>query len=229
MTRVAVLISVLTLVVFSAGASHALTLYGAATGDTDNQPSESSLYIIDPETGQARIIGRTGFNNVTGLAFLGDGRLVGTANGDVEFGATTSILIEINPNTGFGTLIGIISQENDAFDGCGRVPDITYDPSTDTLYGYGDFCDDDDSFLTIDTATGEGTIIGLTGFSSGGNGLAREPSTGTLFATPRDNNSLVIIIPATGAGTAIPASVGNVPSTMNALAFHPDSGVLLAL
>ncbi len=209
------------------GTASALTLYGAATGATSEmQPTESSLYVIDPETGAAKLIGRIGFDNVTGLAFLNDGRLVGTADGDNEFGENTSILIEINPNTGGGRLIGIIGQNDDTHDECGRVPDITYDPVTDTLYGYGDRCDMTDKFLTINTTSGEGTIIGPTGFDSGGNGLAIDLFSSILYATPSDNESLVTINPGTGVATEIPASVGNVPRRMNALAFNPDTGVL---
>jgi IPTL-CTERM motif len=208
----------------------AATLYGAANGFGQGS-GPSSLYSIDPATGAATLIGPIGFTNVTGLAFLGDGRLVGSANGDDIFGAQSSILIEIDPTTGAGTLIGEIDTNQTG--GCGRMPDITYDPSTDTLYGYADFCglgvvegDTPEGLFTIDPNTGAGTSVGESGYTGGGNGLAREPSTGIFYATPDDNNSLVILDPVTSAGSDVPGSAGNVLGNVNALAFDPDSGVL---
>jgi hypothetical protein len=56
-------------------------LYGAATGSPgDSGAQPSSLFLLDPSNGNATLIGPIGFDNVTGLAFLGDGRLVGSAN-----------------------------------------------------------------------------------------------------------------------------------------------------
>jgi cysteine-rich repeat protein len=183
----------------------------------------SSLYRINPGTGAATLIGAIGFNGVTGLAFLPDGRLVASALGDGLFVPQTAILIQINPFDGTGTLIGKI--DDNTVSGCGRMPDITYDATTGKLYGYGDFCVIDDSFYSINTTTGAGTLIGQTGFSAAGNGLAWEPSSNTIFATPSDDASLVTINPTTGVATEIPASVGNVGFT-NALAFDPVSGNL---
>lgn len=65
--------------------------------------SASSLYKIDPNTGESTLIGPIGFNGVTAMVILGDGRLVATANGDEEFGLFTSLLIEINPRSGRGS------------------------------------------------------------------------------------------------------------------------------
>jgi hypothetical protein len=108
------------------------------------------------------------------------------------------------------------------------VPDLAYDPSTDTLYGWGDRCPStsNDSFLVINKDTGAGTIIGSTGPDAGGagNGLAVDPISGDLFATPE--LSLFNVNPATGLATVIPASIDNVPCEMNALDFQPNTNVL---
>ncbi len=199
-------------------------LYGAATGLTGTA-AESSLYTIDPTNGTAILIGTIGFSNVTGLAFLPYDRLVGTARGDYLFGGvTTAILIEINRFTGAGTLIGVVDDVNT---GCGRMPDITFDPISDTLYAYSDNCDlGSEGLYTIDPLTGAGTSVGASGFSGGGNGLALNPVTRILYATPGDNNSLITISTTTGAGTEVVGSTGNVSPTLNALDFHPNTNIL---
>jgi uncharacterized repeat protein (TIGR01451 family) len=199
-------------------------LYGAANELTGGF-GPSNLYAIDHRTGTAVLIGPTGFDNVTGLAFLDDGRLVGSARGDDLYGGTvTAILIEIDPATGAGTLIGVISDQDI---GCGRMPDITYDRSTSTLYGYGDYCSGaPEGLFTIDPVTGAGTSVGASGYTGGGNGMAIQPDNGIIYATPFDDNSLITIDPETGAGTEVPGSAGKVPHRVNALDFHPTSGFL---
>ena len=100
-------------------------LYGTAKG-TLNGFAESRLFAIDHRTGISVPIGLTGFDSVRGLTFLGDGRLVGSARGDDPYGGVqTAILTEIDTETRAGTLIGPISDVNI---GCGRMPDLTYDP-----------------------------------------------------------------------------------------------------
>lgn len=191
-------------------------LYGA----TGVAGEASSFYRIDPATGQATLIGPIGFSGVTGLAFLPDGRLVASANT-----GNASILIEINRATGAGTLIGVIGDSSAG--GCVRMPDLTYDSNRGRLLGYGDDCSvDPEGLHTIDPMTGQGTPIGPSGYNGGGNGLAWEPATDTLYGTPFDNESLVIFDPVTGAGSDVPGSAGNVPYRVNALAFHPVTGVL---
>lgn len=206
--------------------SSAQELYGAATGSSsgENAPQPSILYLIDPDNAATSVIGPIGFDNVTGMAFLGDGRLVASANGDTLFGSRTSILIEIDPLSGVGTLIGIIGQDFNG--GCGRVPDISYDPFTDSLYGWGDRCPtaNDDRFLLIDQNTGAGTIIGPTVFEGSGNGLAVNRQSGEIIAAPGEG--LYTVDPLTGAATLIPATADNVPCLVNALDFQPETNVL---
>jgi hypothetical protein len=67
--------------------------------------------------------------------------------------------------------------------------------------------------------------VGASGFTGSSNGLARDPATGTLFATPVPD--FVTLNPTTGAGTIVPGSAGNIPlEGVPALAFHPLTGVL---
>ncbi len=127
---------------------------------------------------------------------------------------------------GAGTLIGTIDDLGNGGN-CGRMPDITYDAVTGNLFGYADFCNTGfEGLYTVDPDTGAGTSVGPSGYSGGGNGMAAEPGTGTLCATPFDTGSLVIIDPDTGNGTDVPGSAGNVPFRVNSLVFHPDTGVL---
>ncbi|MEZ5313938.1 MAG: hypothetical protein R2862_09965 [Thermoanaerobaculia bacterium] len=70
--------------------------------------------------------------------------------------------------------------------------------------------------LPIDPVTGAGTSVGASGYGGGGNGLAVDPATGTIYATPFDDLSLVRLDASTGAGTEVPGSSGNVPNRIAA-------------
>ncbi len=204
----------------------AQTLYGASNG-TPGSPGISDLYTIDPATGDATVIGSIGFENVTGMACLPDGRLVATTRGDslVPVGPATAF-IEVDRVTGAGSLIDIL-YDLGAGDNCGRMPGLTYDEVSGNLFGYGDFCAGGfEGLWTVDPDLGVPSFVGATGYTGGGNGLAAEPGTGTLYATPFDAGSLVIIDPVTGDGTDVPGSAGNIPFRINSLAFNPDTGEL---
>jgi hypothetical protein len=231
-----ILLALISLMASSASAQQTATLYGAAT-DLSSGSGQSSLYTIDPATADATLVGPINdpsndglIRNVTGLAFLDDGRLVGSANGDLLAecaGGPCAALVEIDTGTGSASFLGLIGDAGNAGE-CGRMPDLTYDPTTRTLYGYSDNCNGDTEGLwTInpDGAAPLGTLVGPSGFGDGGNGLAREASTGTLFGTPFDADSLITIDPATGLGTDLAGATEFVDG-VNALAFEPFSGVL---
>jgi len=211
------------LLLVSSSFAQSQILYGAATGQTSgNQPS--SLYILNPDTGAATLIGPIGFNGVTGLEFLPDGRLIGSANADDDVSAI-AVLIEINRNTGAGSLIGILGNENIENE-CARMPDIAFDSNTGQLFGYSDFCFNVlEGLNLINPNNADVTIIGPSGFDDGGNALAVR-SNGTIFGTPIDANGLITLNRFTGAGTVIPVSIGNVPNAINAMDFNPNTGVL---
>lgn len=178
------------------------TLFVAAPDDCGNDPGfgDSTLYTVDPVTGESTVIGPIGFAGVSGLAFLGDGRLVGSAEAD-DGGTRVAVLIEINPFTGQGNLIGEIGREGNP-DECGRVPDLTYYSSQDILYGWGDACPGGlDSLLQINQNTGLGSIIGPISFTGPEAGLAIRDD-GALYGVNVFN--LISIDRDTGQGTFSP-------------------------
>lgn len=239
-----ILLIALTAMMLGASESQSqIVLYGASKGFGGSGVGPSSLYKLNTATGEATLIGPIGFDNVTGMAILGNGRLVASANGDALFGDGTAIYIEIDPKTGAGKLLGIIDQNgggqakairtgiipNEIIGpggDCGRMPDLTYDPVNDILYGYSDQCNNVEGLWIINKLNGFGTPVGPSGFTDGGNGLAIDPNTGRLFAKPNDANGLVELDPETGAGTIISGTAGNLPSSINAMDFNPVTGQL---
>ncbi len=231
-------------------------LYGAGTGlagpGGGNAPS--SLYMINPNTGEGILIGPIGFNGVTGLEILPDGRMVASANADIGGGGggdititaeekyqQIAVLIEINRTTGAGSLIGVLGSTANPGE-CGRMPDISYDSNTGTLFGYSDACGGFDELMEVEARfinyeglyiinpnNADVTFVGPSGFQDGGNGMAVRPSDGTIFHTPNDADGLVILNRMTGAGTVIPASIGNVPQKIGALDFNSQTGVLFGV
>lgn len=206
-------------------------IYAAAAEGCDVSPpgANSVLYIVDPTDASSSLVGPIGFNGVTGLAILGDGRLVATANAD-EDGTRVAVFIEIDPNTGQGTLIGEIGNEDNPGE-CGRVPDITYDPVTNTLYGVARRCFDFGSsnvFISINQNTGQATVIGNIGSPGSGNGLARRDD-GTIFWAFDGPGParLSTLNPANGMRTDV-ANLSQDNATIGGLAFHPITQVLYA-
>lgn len=223
-------ISCFLIIILFSGISYAqnVRLYGAVREDCgDDVPADGSLYTIDPNTGQAQLVGGPfGFEGVTAMVFLNNGRLVATATDDVE-GDLRSILIEINPLTGQGTLIGMIGNNHNP-DECGRVPGLSYDRASNTLYGLGRLCDSntiDRVLLEINPNTAQATIIGSgTGIGGAGNGLAIDDQ-GVIFSTPSPSGgALVTINPVTGVASQVAFLTPS--KRVNSLDFHPVSGVL---
>ncbi|HBN26449.1 MAG TPA: hypothetical protein DD405_03150 [Desulfobacteraceae bacterium] len=223
-------ISCLLIFILSYGASSAQTSLLITADDTctGGGSNLSSLYSADPQTGATSLIGPIGFNGVTGMAVLGDGRLVASARADAN-GDRISILIEIDPLTGQGTLIGTIGNNEEG--GCGRTPDLTYDAATDTLYGIGFRCIPGNShgniteLLRINQTTGLGTTIGQTGFFGGGNGLAISAG-GTLFSS--EDEEFLTLNPLTGQGTLV-ANHDQGDFVMSAMDFHPRTRELFGI
>ncbi len=211
-------------------------LYGAATGLEGQQgDNPSSLYEINPSTGDSSLVGAIGFDGVSGIAFHPTTRvLYGAASAD-EPGLDRAVLITIDPLTGIGTLVGEIVNEGEVFDdgatGFRRVPDIDFAPDG-TLYahvksgGAGGFT----ALFTVDLATGDGTYIGNTNRQGGGNGLAVADD-GTIFAFPSDgfHSCMVTLDPSTGAATCVPGDDNFEGEVFyNAMAFCRETGELFA-
>lgn len=233
MKIVKISISFMLLFLLSYGVSTAqeTILYAAASEECNAGPSPSTLYITNPATGASKAIGPIGFNNVTGLAILGDGRLVGSANAD-EGDTGISVLIEISRFTGQGSLIGIIGN-NDNPGECGRVPDITYDPATDTLYGIARRCNlasDNPQFIRINQTTGQATIIGDVGFDRAAVALAiRDDGTIFLSSTRDPITILYTVNPLNGLATPIFTFPTDDFPIFSAFAFHPVNQELYGL
>lgn len=158
----------------------------ASRSDTDE------LYTINKSTGAASLIGSLGFTNVLDLAFDSNGTLYGIDDGldrlltiNTATGAATSVatlantnlagmafdasdklyttdfidgnLLEINPTNGNLTLIGSFEI------GSNSIGSIDFNQNG-TLFG-SDF-GASDSLYTINTNTGEATLVGPYGFST---------------------------------------------------------------
>ena len=169
------------LVIFS-GAARA-ELYGVAhegemqRAETNtpriNGIGESSLYLIDPETGAATLIGPTGFYFCRGLDFQPiTNVLYAVCSNDLSF----EVLITIDVESGQGTEIGPIIAN-------GFLQDLSF-RSDGTLYGY--FRAKGSNFLsTININTAETNFVGNSGLSGDGNGIGFDQFN-DLFLTDTD-------------------------------------------
>ncbi len=224
-------ISSLLIFILSYGVSNAqrLELFGVARNEcvVMGGATGSSLYKVNPNNANAALIGDIGFEGVTGLAFLPDGRLVASARGELSGEDRFAILIEIDPRTGAGTLIGTIGELVDGE--CARAPDLSVDPLTSTLFATGDLCQDggffDDSLQTVNPNTGMGAVIGsYQPFNGGGNGLAI--SNNNVFCvtvTVGSFATLIAVDPNSGAPTLHATLTLDQNIFVNALAFHPST------
>ena len=86
----------------SAGPQPSFVLYGVDRGDE----SSSTLYQIDPATGQTKRIGDIPFEPITDIAFTPDGNLYAIEEVDEGFGVMMYELLQVDPLTGFTTDIG---------------------------------------------------------------------------------------------------------------------------
>lgn len=192
---------------FAVHGAHGQVLY-AADGQ---QGQPGNLYVIDPATAAVvQTCGAVGFG-VTGMAFHpGTGVLYGTTGAEIDPPA----LITINPATGAGTLVGLNTA--------GPIADITF-RSDGTLFGW---TENSDELVTVNLATGIETVVGPSGISTAGSGIAFSPG-GVLFYTgDNSDGALRTVNPATGSTTVgVTMTGGPPPNRVNALAFSP-AGVL---
>jgi hypothetical protein len=163
------------------GRSNAQTLYASTAA---GGPGE--LYILDKATGaMLQDVGplndAAGRNyGVTGLAFSPwTGVLYGSVgNADAAVGAQ---LITIDPVTAQVSVVGPFNAGNPGSRPA-TMADIGFDPTTGILYGIGSV--GGPQLYSINTSTGQATLIGGTGLTStSGGGLAFSPA-GQAFGTP---------------------------------------------
>jgi len=148
-------------------------------GATGSNGVAGSLYLINPNTGAASLIGplQDGSGNpygVTGLAFQPSTQnLYGsTANASP---INSGHLVKIDPSTGLVTDIGSFGLPS-------TLADITFEPTTGILYGLQAAGGGDHWLYTVSLSTGVATKVGIgTRPDFGGGGLASN-STGVLFA-----------------------------------------------
>ena len=143
-------------------------------------------------------IGIPGYDGVTGMAILPDGRLVATANADAVFNDDEryGVLIEIDPLTGAAADIGEISNST-LVGGVGRFPGLTcYEPTNKLLTVS---TGSSRALWEIDPVTGVGTFLGNLLIGGGGNGFTYHPGDGLLYRFSSSNSGVIWIVdPATG-------------------------------
>lgn len=156
----------------------------------------SFLYIIDPATGVATLVGPIGFESVGGIDFHpGTEVLYGTASRPVT---RVPVLITIDTATGAGTEVGPTGIPGD-----NNITDVSFRPDG-TLFAFNAFSPAGPPagrLYTINTTTGAGTLLGPTGTAGGGNGIAHGTAGAVLYHSNEDNTHT--LNQATGAATVI--------------------------
>jgi hypothetical protein len=227
--RASVLVALLALFLLGAVQARADTLY-AATGSTG---VNGELYILNPANGAVitdvgALVDSGGHHyGLTGLAFH---PTTGVLYGSTARKSPTSPghLVIVNPATALVTDVGSFGVSGSP----GTFADITFDPTTGTLYGQ--HAPGDDWLYTINLTTGTATKVGTgTCNTCFGEGLAADAS-GTIWGTPdgcgghldtfsKTNGVMTVVAPLSGC----PFGSGN-SSGINSLAFD-STGTLYGI
>lgn len=173
------------------------------------------LYNVDPATCTVTTIGAMGAS-ITGLAQAPDGTLYATES----TGYSDSRLLQIDPLSGVATPVGVLNDSGGTFVH-GSMPDAMFVGST--LYAW---TEESDDLTTVNTATGEVTVIGNSGVGTAGSGLATD-SSGVTWLIP-SSDSLYTVDRGTGLATLQVALSGDVQGNIDAMAFAAD-GTLYAI
>jgi hypothetical protein len=200
------------------------TLYGTTAGSIHS----GSLYTINTSTGAGTLVGAlVGASNsalkyaITGLAFQpGTGTLFGATSKNST--NSPNSLVTVNPATGAVTVIGAFNIPTNQ-----GPADLTFTPGG-TLYGWIE--PDADELATINLSTGQATIVGPSGLSTFGSGIASNSSGVLYYAGFGTGGALDTLNASTGAATTI-ATLGNGNASgdgIAAMAFSP-SGVLFGI
>ncbi|MEM1181587.1 MAG: LamG-like jellyroll fold domain-containing protein, partial [Acidobacteriota bacterium] len=159
--------SVLALLAASPAAAEVQCLYAIDIGG--NSSHVTTLYDVDPQTGQASNPRSTGMPGAIGLALGPDGFLYSVT---LNFLNQPSALYRIDPVTGASTMIGQLGLSGSLNEG-----DIAFDPNG-TLYGIGNQL----KFFTVNTSTGAATSLpNVGGYNADYSNLAFDGG-GTLYA-----------------------------------------------
>lgn len=165
----------------------ALDLYAS----TASGHAAGELYILDSTTGAVvQDIGplndASSLNyGMTGLAFDPvSGVLYGSSSSGSPNPAAQNKLVTINPATGLVTVVGPYGLSGAATGS--SMADLAFDPTTDVLYGIGTV--GGAHLYSINTSTGQATLVGDSGFAfTAGGGVAVSP-TGIVFGSPAIND-----------------------------------------
>lgn len=190
------------------------------------------LYILDPTTGgMIKDVGAlndvTGLNyGITGLAFDPvSGVLFGSvANSNP---ATAAKLVTVDPNTAAVTVIGAFNAGNSG-SRAATMADLTFDPTTDILYGVGSV--GGPRLYSINTATGAASLTGAISLTSTTGGGVASDAAGNIYGAPTGASRFVTYNKTTGAISLIGALSGlPFPSgAVNSMCFD-SSGTLYAM
>lgn len=183
---------------------------------------ESSLYLIDPNTGAATLIGPTGFYYCAGLDFHpATNALYAGCYNDIEGASTEQVLVTIDPQTGQGTEIGLFNTN-------GILQDLSFSRDG-TLYAY--FRAKVSNFLaTIDIHTGAVNEIGPSGLFGEGNGIGFDQFNDLFVTDTGMLPSLYLLNQSNGLATLVtdltlpPLDEGF--TVINSLDLNPETGVL---
>jgi hypothetical protein len=184
----------------------------------------SSTQLVELDQGTGRVIRVIG-NLTTSLGSLAQNPLTGIVYGVTSSGGPKRLMI-VDPMTGAETLVGSLGTIG--FDQ-GVISDIDF-RSDGTLFGWYGAYPDHDVPVTINTSTGARTIIGDSGISTFGGGLAFS-SGGTLFLADYDfPRQLRTVNTATGLTTIVATLSSSEFATgrIVAMKFHPSNGGLYA-
>jgi hypothetical protein len=184
---------------------------------TTGGATSSGLYVLDRATGATlSTLGPTGGYAITGLAQH--------PTTGVLYGATTPMsptspqsLVTLNTTTGAATVVASL--------GGITVADISF-ASDGTLYGWAEFTGDDpiDDLATIHLTTGALAIVGESGLSTFGSGLAFAAGGTLYFAGLGSDGEYHTVTRATGAPTVVGTLTGS-GEPVSALAFD-NTGTL---
>jgi len=203
-----------------------------------------TIYFVQQSTGKALALGASGFNGPLDLA--SDWRLDSFRIWAPDY--DTNQLIRIDPRTGAGTAVGpfgsAATMESLAFDVTtdrmygSDVFDLLYeiDPDTGAALAIGPihfsgvfglafdangtlFGVSGQSLITIDTASGSGTLVGQV-FQPAITDIAFRPSDGVLFACDTPTDSIYTLDPGSGQGQLV-GPYGAGINYMVGLAFSP--------
>lgn len=212
MKRLIVICAVAALAMVTARVEAESTLY--ATVGHGGVGGGSTLIELDPSTGAlARTIGSVGYL-VNGLAYDStSGKLYGgTSCNDPAYNG----LIEIDTTSGAGTAMGTFGWGIDPY-GC-AVTNIAVD-STGRMFGWSEWSDD---LVSIDKATGIGTIVGEANLRTSEYGLAFD-NAGNLYLFNGDDEPKPVyeVDPLTG-GTTHVGDVTGFPAEYGQDVHHGD-------